>query len=140
VEFLGEILAPSSPLQSYDFEELPFIPIATHFPQANNPPPSGAYTIGPVAVDLEDLRRVVSIPHPDHGIFVYLPGIPLPSSIPVNFFCSFFPPSSATSSTNYNPLLFSISTSATYTYCYERTCILKKITIGRKLETQEFES
>jgi len=52
--------------------------------------------IGPDAVDLEDLRRVVSTAHPDHGIFVYLPGIPLPYSIPENFFYSFFPPSSAT--------------------------------------------
>jgi len=50
----------------------------------------------PDAVDLEHLRRVVSTTHPDHGIFVYLPGIPFPYSIPVNFFYSFFSPSSAT--------------------------------------------
>jgi len=28
-------------------------------------------------VDLEDLRRVVSVAHPDHGAAVYFPGIPL---------------------------------------------------------------
>jgi len=93
VEFLGEIPAPSTPLHSHDFEEFPFV---THFLQVNNSPPSERYTIGPDAVDLKHLRRVVSTAHPDHGIFVYLPGIPLPYSIPVNFFYSFFSPSSAT--------------------------------------------
>jgi len=61
VEFLGEGPAPFSPLQSYVFEKLPFILIATHFPEANNSSPPGAYTIGPGEMDLEDLRRVA--PH-----------------------------------------------------------------------------
>jgi len=91
VEFLGEIPALSSPLQSHDFEELPFIPIITHFSQHSDPPPPGAYTIGPDAVDLEDLKRVISTANPDHGIFVYLPGVPLPYLIPVNFFYRVFP-------------------------------------------------
>jgi len=90
VEFLGEIPAAPSSLYSHDFEESPFISIVTHFPQADNPPPPGAYTIGPGAVDLGHLKRVVSTAHPDHGIFVYLPGIPLPYSIPVNCFYNHF--------------------------------------------------
>jgi len=95
VEFLGEIPAPASPLQPHD-EEFPFIPIITHFPQVDSPPPPGAYTIGPDPVDLDHLRRVVSTANPDHGIFVYLPGIPLPYLIPVTLFYDFFPPSSIT--------------------------------------------
>jgi len=106
---------------SHDFEELPFIPIVTHFPQASNLPPP-AYAIGPDAVDLEDLRRVVSTAHPDHGIFVYFPGIPLPYSIPVNFFYSFFPLSSATLHELWS-LLSSISTdTAKHTHTHNTTC------------------
>jgi len=91
-----EIPAPSSPLHSHDFEESPFVSIITHFPQADNPPSPGAYTIGPGPVDLDHLKRVVSTAHPDHGIYVYLPGIPLPYSVPVHFFYNLFPPSSVT--------------------------------------------
>jgi len=71
VEFLTEISAPSPPLQSRDHDEFPFVSIATHFPQSNSPPPPGAYTIGPCAVNLEDLRTVISA-HPDHRIVVVL--------------------------------------------------------------------
>jgi len=94
VEFLGEIPAPASPIHPQ--EEFPFIPIITHFPQANSPPPPGAYTVGPGPVDLDHLRRVVSTANPDHGIYVYLPGIPLPYLIPISFFFNHFPPSSVT--------------------------------------------
>jgi len=96
VEFLGEIPAASSSssLYSHDLEESPFLSTVTRFPQAEYPPPPGVYTIGPGAVDLGHLKRVVSTAHPDHGIFVYLPGIPLPYSVPVSFFYNHFPPSS----------------------------------------------
>jgi len=96
VEFLAENPAPSPPFQSYDLNEFPFVSIATHFPQSNSPPPPGAYTIGPGAVNLEDLRTVISVAHPDHRIVVYFPEIPLPYLVPANFFFQFFPPSSAT--------------------------------------------
>jgi len=88
---LGEIPAPSSPLQFHDFEELPFISIATHFPQSTSHPPPGAYIVGPDIVDLKDLRRVISTADPNHGILVYFPGIPLPYLVPTNFFYRFFP-------------------------------------------------
>jgi len=57
VEFLDEIPAPSSSLQSYDFEELPFISIAIHFLQFTSPSPPEAYTVGLDGMNLGDLRR-----------------------------------------------------------------------------------
>jgi len=95
VEFLGEIPVPFFPLQYHDFEELPFISIATYFPQSTSPPPPEAHTVGPDVVYLEDLRKVVSTADLNHRISVYFPGIPLPYLVPANFFYRFFPSSSA---------------------------------------------
>jgi len=93
VEFLDKTPALSSRFQS--LEELSFALIATQFSQSNSLPPSGAYTVGPDVVNVEELRRVASA-HPDHRIAVYLPGILFPYLVLINFFYCFFSPSSVT--------------------------------------------
>jgi len=132
VEFLGEIPAPSSPLQSHDFEDLPFI--TTHFPQVSSLPPPGTYMISPVVMDLEDLRRVVSTAHSDYGIFVYFPGILLLYSFPVNFFYSFFPPSQLPSTK------YIYRHSKTHTHTHNLIKLLVKYHLPNLCNTREIHS
>jgi len=92
VEFLGEILASSSRLQSHDLKELPFTIIVTQFSQSNS---LSRGTVSPDVMGLEELRRVVSAAHPDYRVAVHFSGISLPYLVLVNFFYRFFLPSSA---------------------------------------------